>query len=75
MFSAFLLLTSPEAGAPFPASLAGCGNLPRPHVRGDGKRDLSSHLSEHAMIVTDNLVFPCDGAAQRTCKEHWAVDC
>lgn len=73
MFSAFLLLTSPEAGASFPASLAGCVKLAHQQICRHVKCYFSSHLSEHSMIVTNNLILSHDGVSQRMCKEYWTA--
>lgn len=74
MFSALLLLTPPEAGAPFPASLAGCGTR-RIRRHAGMVNGAFGAISQSTLIITHTLVFPCDGAAERTCKEHWAVNC
>lgn len=74
MFSAFLLLTSPEAGASFPASLAERRKFPHQQIHGGEKWYFSSHLSERSMIVTNNLLLFHDGVSQRTRREYWTAE-
>lgn len=63
MFSAFLLLTSPQADASFPASWAGCVKVPHQPLCRDVKWHFSSHLSEHS--VPNDLPWFGDGVSQR----------